>query len=386
MKKIIYVEDYFDSSAGYQINELIKVTPNNIELILITSVDMSPFYKIYDESEKEKDRLFSEKYGVKIIRLDVRLKIGTRIILKNLKRTIKKINPYAVFLHGFGDFKDIQFLIAPKLKYKIYRDCHMSWVASKNKYAKYLYKTYALSLALIINYTNKYSKIYALGCEEKEYIKALGINEKKISVLPHGYNDTVFYLDENLRKITRKNLGIERDEILISYIGKFDSKKEPHINLEIFNSLGEKFIKEHKIKILFLGPKEKEYMDNVFNKRLEKASYIDNIIMLPRKKVEELNQYYNASDICMWPKETTLSSIHAQIAGSKIIMENHKSNQERVIENEFLFEIGNLEDAKNKLSNLIKKLEDKKYKLNLKLFESREYKNIIKKLIYDIQN
>lgn len=376
--RVVQVEDYFDTEAGYQVNELVKVWPKEHELIIISTKLMDVFHKTYDENQRKKDLEFEKKYNVKLIRLDIHFKIGGRIFYKELKNTIKKYNPDILFLHGIGDFKDLLFLYG-KNKYITYRDCHMSWVASKNKYAKLYYKIFNIFFATLINKTNKYTKIYALGGEETDYIKVLGVKENKIELLPHGYNSKVYYSDKLIRKKTREYLKIQNNDILISYIGKFDLYKEPHLNLEIFNKLDKKFVEENNLKFLFLGPKDIVYMQEVFNKKLENFKFRERVIIENGKNAEELIEFYNASDICLWPKETTLSSIHAQVCGAKIIMENHESNKERVIQNKYLYEINDLNDAQKKLITLVENLNIEN--LDLTSLQCREYHKTIEKLI-----
>ena len=79
-------------------------------------------------------------------------------------------------------------------------------------------------------------------------------------------------------------------------------------------------------------------------------------------------------------KETTLSSIHAQICGCQVIMENHKSNRERVINNENLFEIDNLEQASQILKKIIDNNEYKNRMEYIPFLKDREYNNQVKKL------
>jgi glycosyltransferase involved in cell wall biosynthesis len=379
--KVVYVEDYFDSDAGYQINELINVSSStDIEQVLITSFDLSPFHKTYDEIQKQKDREYEKNFKIRIIRLDVYLKVGSRLLYKRLKRTINQENPDILFMHGFGDFKDILFLYG-KNNYLTFRDCHMSWVASKNKFAKIYYKLFALFFAPLINKHKKYEKIYALGNEEREYIKALGITDDRIAMLPHGYNNNTYFISEELRNITRKDLGISNGEVLISYIGKFDFLKEPHVNFDMFEMLDPDFIEGNNLKFLFLGPKDKSYMETKFNPKLERFKYKDRVLILPGKKADELLGYYNASDICLWPKQTTLSSIHAQICGCSVIMEQHESNKERVVEQNNLFEIGNVSDACNVLARAIDEVNKNTRNVDIKLLENREYHKQIKTLL-----
>ena len=119
--KIVHVEDYFDPSAGYQINELLYAWKDfDDELFLITSNDMSPFHKKVDNYL---DAKFEKETKVKIYRLKPILKVSTRLLLKDLNQTIKSINPDVVFMHGI-DFKDLRLLMK-KPEYIIMRDCHV---------------------------------------------------------------------------------------------------------------------------------------------------------------------------------------------------------------------------------------------------------------------
>lgn len=379
LEKILYVEDYFNTDAGYQINELLQVK-TLAKKVLITSYDMAPFHKTYDELQYLKDREYEQLYDVKIIRLKVLFKIGARLLLKDLKKNIKRENPDVVFLHGLGDFKDLLFLYG-KNDYLTFRDCHMSWVASRNKYAKLYYKLYRFFFSPFINVLNKYEKIYALGEEEKQYVIALGIKENKVEMLPHGYNKITYYYSEILRIKTRAELNIKSNEILISYIGKFDNFKEPHLCLKVFEMLEFEFVREKNLKFLFLGPQNESYMETVFYKELERFVYKDRVIVLPGKKAHELVSFYNASDICFWPRETTLSSIHAQVTGCRVIMEEHESNKERVIDNSSLFRVGDLADAKRVLASLLDVTKNDRTNIDTKPLENREYHTQVSLLV-----
>lgn len=371
--RILHIEDYFDPTAGYQINELLYASKEfGDDIFLITSTDMSPFHKKVDIN---KDMEFEKKTGVKIYRLEPILKISSRLLLKNLKKTIEEINPDLVFMHGIGDFKDLQ-LWGRKTKYKIIRDCHMSWVASKNKFRYIFYLFYKLFFASIINKTQKYDVIYALGEEEYEYLRKLGIKDHKIDFLRHGYNDSIMYFDERERVEIRKKYKFNKDDIVVSYIGKFNNYKKPDLIIDIIDKLDEEFINANKIKLLFIGPKDGIYMKK-FNRKLEKISNKIQVILDDSKPFTELRKYYSASEICIFPKETTLSSIHAQVCGCPVIMEKHKSNIERVIENENLYDVNNLQEAANILERIIKNKEYEKSKRNIYALADREYKNQI---------
>ena len=116
----------------------------------------------------------------------------------------------------------------------------------KNKFRKIYYFLYKIIFSRIINNTNKYEKIFALGREEYEYLKKIGIKDDKIDFLYHGYDKNIMYFDENERKNIRDKYKILEDEILISYIGKFNYSKRPDLIFDILNNLDSQYIKEKK--------------------------------------------------------------------------------------------------------------------------------------------
>lgn len=377
--KIVHVEDYFDPTAGYQVNELLRINQKiKDEVYIVTSNDMTPFHKNLD---KRKDKIFEKNFNVKVIRLEGGLKISSRLFLKGLWKQIDDINPDLVFLHGIGDFKDL-ILFKKKKRYIIVRDCHMSWVASKNKFAKIYYKFFKIVFSRIINNSNKYKKIYALGCEEYEYLKAIGISDKKIDYLYHGYNDEVMYYDEKERERIRNLYKLRKDDIVISYIGKFNRYKRPDLIIDIINKLDLDELMINKIKLLFIGSKEREF-EVIFNKKLDMLEKKIDIIIEDSKPFNELKNYFSASDICIFPKETTLSSIHAQVCGCPVIMEEHDSNKERVIIQENLYKIDDINAATLILKRII---DDKGYEKienlqRIKSLEVIEYKKQFKKIL-----
>jgi len=372
---IVHIEDYFDPNAGYQVNEFLRIKFHDLNQIVITSNDMTPFHKNVDTKS---DTRFSEEFGVKIIRLEVILKFSNRLVLRDLWKTVVKEEPDLVFLHGIGDFKDF-ILPFRKINYKLVRDCHMSWSGVKNPFSKYYLKLFSIFQSPLINASTNYSKIFALGTEEKDYLQKMGISEKKIEILPHGYNSNYFYYDVEARNSIRKEFNYTENDIVISYIGKFDNMKRPDY---IFDIIDDKIIENFSLKFLFIGAKDSTYMNDIFNK---KSVHIDkqNIVILDSKPYDELRHWFSASDICIYPKQTTLSSIHAQVCGTTVIMEKQISNIERVVNKENLYEIDNLNDAKRILNRILSNKEYLK-SINLNLVASlkkREYTNQIKQIL-----
>lgn len=376
--RIVHVEDRFEPDAGYQINEMIKLHATNGHEVFVVTSKKAIFST--DDTLTIGDKNLLEKYNIKVIRLSHWLIISSRYLFKSLFKTIEKLNPDIVFMHGIGDFKDL-ILLKPKRKYTIVRDCHMSWVASQNKFNKIYYKVFKYTFAKYINKTNKYAAIYSLGDEETEYLKTLGIKDKKIKFLLHGYNKNDMFFSEKERETIRSELDYSSADVCIGYVGKFDNNKAPHYIFNILGNLDEDFFINNRIKLLFIGPKDKTYY-SIFESHMNNFKYRKFCTVLDGKPYKELYKYFSALDIVIWPKECTLSSIHAQVCRCRVVMENHLSNKERVYFKEELFDRDDYIQASNIIKDIV---ENKKYYKNKnedlnKFIEKREYIKQIKQL------
>jgi glycosyltransferase involved in cell wall biosynthesis len=377
-KVIVHVEDYFDPQAGYQLNDIVLSTQNNYSIVIICSYDMSPFHKIYNPIY---DIEYEQKYKVKIVRLRHLFKLSSRIFYGKLFSTINLYSPDLVYLHGIGDFKDL-ILFFKKRRFIVIRDCHMSNVATKNRYSKVFYFFYSIFFSHIINRTSKYKFILALGNEEHLYLKKIGISDHKIYFFYHGYNKNIIYYSLKEAYLIKEKYEIPKSNLIISYIGKLDFSKRPDIILDIIDNLFK--IDSNlllNITIMFIGNFEEKYK-SFFYSKIKSKQYYPQIVIDYSYPYVELYKFYSASNVCIFPKETTLSSIHAQVCGAEVIMESQISNEERVI-NKTLYEPGNFIQAAEILHNiLLNKTKDRFVNIN-KLLD-REYQYQISKLFISI--
>jgi len=231
----------------------------------------------------------------------------------------------------------------------------MSWSASQNKFSGIFAKIYSLIFAKLINYRKTYSKIYSLGEEETQYLRLIGIKEDNIEPMVHGYNSTEIYYSEYERNKLRSTLHLKHSDCLIGYVGKFDNYKRPDKIFDVFNDFTADEIEN--IKFIFVGNFETKYKI-IFEKKLANFKFKDRCIFYPSIPYNKLYKIYSALDICIWPKQTTLSSIHAQVCHCLPIMENEDSNMERVYYKEFLFEKDDIDNAKYLVRKAIKTYND----------------------------
>jgi hypothetical protein len=348
---------------------------------------MKPFYKKYDSFQMKIDQDFEKKYDIKIIRLRHTFKLSGRYWFPNLFKIIESFKPDLVFLHGIGDFKDLYMFMKHK-NLKIVRDCHMSLSGSHNPFRFFFTLLYKFLFSSIINKSSIYLKVFALGVEEFNYLRSLGIAPSKIQYLFHGFNEQFMYFDKVSANTFRQELSIKKEAILISYVGKHDSYKKPHLIFLILDLYFKQFGFDDRFVILFVGSKNYHYM-RIFNKEYIKfkSKHNINIFIKDSSQYVELKNIYSASNISIFPKQTSLSSIHAQVCGSLVIMEDHLSNKERVFDNNNLYKSNDLIAASLKLYEIVFHLKpNQRYIVN---FKEREYKHqakTIRDLCYNIKN
>lgn len=126
----------------------------------------------------------------------------------------------------------------------------MSWVAARNRFRRVFYALYRRTFAPVINKTDRYKVIFATSLEAVDYLKHIGISDPKIEYLPLGFNPSTMYYDQMARFEVRNSYGLQDDDILISYIGKFDFFKRPDLLIDIIKLLGLEFAKERKLALL----------------------------------------------------------------------------------------------------------------------------------------
>jgi len=80
-------------------------------------------------------------------------------------------------------------------------------------------------------------------------------------------------------------------------------------------------------------------------------------------------------------EETTLSSIHAQVCGCRVLMENHKANQERALDEVYLYQPDNLNEAASRLRKLVEEYDFSRRFPNEAWLKRFDYNWQIKKLL-----
>ncbi len=140
-----------------------------------------------------------------------------------------------------------------------------------------------------------------IGEENKKFYQFYDVPKEKLFFAPYAI-DNERYIRSN-REYTnkkqiyelRKNLGINKDAVVILFIGKLIEKKRPFDLLKAYKTIihNSKFI----IHLLFVG-------DGIMRPELEKyvkEHNLNNVIFTGFKNQTELSQYYTMADIFILP-------------------------------------------------------------------------------------
>ena len=391
---IVHVEDFFHPDAGYQINILPKYMTNEGHNVTIVTAELK---KIPEEltsffgkdNIKKRDDSYTDKTGVKIIRLPIKAFISGRAVFgKELDNTIESLNPDILYVHGNDTLTGMRYINKlRKLKYPVVMDSHMLEMASTNKFSK-LYKQFYRKF-----FTPKIKdyNLKIIRTQNDSYVeKHLGIPIEQCPWISVGSDTILFHPDEKVKKEFRKENNISDDDFVVVYTGKLIESKGAKLLAQAFEKKLENS-KNKKIVLVVVGNTSGEYgkeVEKIFKKSQNR------IIRFPTQKYMDLAKFYQASDLSVFPKQCSLSFYDAQACGLPVVSENNTINVDRLKNNNgFNFELGDIDDFREKIKKCVE-MDDSKYqemKNNAINFvkENYDYKDISKqytKILLDEYN
>ena len=361
--RIVHVDETFHPAFGYQANPLAKFQSrqgNEVIIVAPTKEYMYPVYKEFGDDGsrlKEQDATYSNSTGVKIVRVPAKGYFMRRLVYgRDIFQVVDDLNPDVVFVHCVETLTAMRFLIKRK-KYPMMFDSHMLSMASDNKLAK-VYEFIFRHLITRIIIKNKYDVIRT---QDDRYVNDhLGIPEEQTPFISFGTDTLLFCPSKEAREMFRKDNDISLDEFVVVYTGKLTEAKGGKLLAETFK---EKF--EMPVTLVCVGtPPNNEYGDavqNILN------SSENRIIMYPTQNYLDLAKFYQMADICVFPKQCSMSFYDAEACGTPVLSENNSVNVDRCRHNNGLnFDAGNVEDFREKIMYFasISKEEREQYRKN----------------------
>ena len=130
--RIVHFDQMFHPEFGYQINILPKFqVMQGHEVYIVTGKADVPHPNFVDFADNEdmdnKDRLFEEQTGVRIVRIDIKRFISGRAIYKRgYRKIVDDLKPDVLFCHFNDTVVGIHYtLISNRLDYPVVFDSHM---------------------------------------------------------------------------------------------------------------------------------------------------------------------------------------------------------------------------------------------------------------------
>ena len=351
--RIVHVEDSFHPDAGYQINIMPKylsqfghdvyIVTSQLEKINNTAL---AFFDLSNLSEK--DNTYTEKTGVKIIRIPPRINhkiIGRVVQSKELYKTVESLNPDVIYVHGNDTFTGIRYILFNK-QYPLVTDSHMLNMASINRFSVLFQKAYRsiVTPKLIKN------KIPVIRTQDDSYVeRCLGIPLSQAPWVSYGTDTLLFHRDINIRHNFRTEIGISEDNIVFIYTGKMDEAKGGKLLAKAFFK---KFRGTRDVVLMVVGKIGNDEYGQEVDCLLKKSE--NRIIRFTTQKYSDLPKFYQSADVSIFAKQCSLSFYDAQGCGLPVISEGNNINIDRNSHgNGLCFSPGSVEDFRIKIQSVI---------------------------------
>lgn len=327
--RFVHVEDFFHPYAGYQLNLLSKLqVEQGHEVIIITAeYDKLPrFLTTFFGNDNiiEKDKIFQEITGVKIIRYPLIGYYSGRAIFKmGLHKLIKSLNPDVLFIHGQDTLTGMKLLLDYKRMNMPYvLDCHMLEMASVNKFKKifrFLFRK--IITPIIIKNNIPLIRVVNSDFVEKHY----SIPLVKTKLLSFGTDTSYYKPNSEARTRFRNELNIGDNDFVVIYAGKLDVFKG---GLFLANALRDKIsLKNRAIYFIIVGNSTNDDYGRNVEKIFNQSK--NNIIRFPTQTYFDLVTFYQTADIAVFPKQCSMSYFEVQSCGLPVILEKNEINISR---------------------------------------------------------
>lgn len=389
--KIVHIEDFFHPNAGYQINILAKyMVKQGHDITIITAeIDKIPenLTKFFGRDNiKQDDQRYMETTGVKIIRLPIKAYISGRVIFgRILDKTVQNLNPDILYVHGNDTVAGIQYILkSNKLKFPIITDSHMLEMASTNKFNKIYRMIYkrVITPKIIRNQTK------VIRTQDDLYVeKCLGIPLELAPWISVGSDTMLFQPNNKVKAEFRRELKILENDFVVVYTGKLDESKGGKL---LANACKEKFSNNKNKKVVFIivGNTVGEYgaqVEELFAKSKNK------IIRFSTQKYVDLARFYQVADLCVFPRQCSLSFYDAQACGLPVISEDNNINVDRLLfNNGSTFKSEDVRDLRDKIISYIEMEEVKFNKIKKNSYEyvktNYDYEKVAEKYMEVIIN
>ena len=183
---------------------------------------------------------------------------------------------------------------------------------------------------------NNYGLLYAnvrFACSKKA-AKYLYHTSEVVCIINNAIDTSLFEFDENVRKETRKELGIE-DKFVIGHVGRFAPQKNHEYLLEVFEKV---YAKNKKSVLLLIG--DGELFEDIKQKVRDKG-FEENVIFTGI--TNNTSKYMQAMDLFAMPSRyegLPVVCVEAQASGLDCVLSGEITREVKFTDNVGFVDIG----------------------------------------------
>lgn len=329
--RILHVIDHIYPILGYQETFLAKAHSQDNETRVITSDQYTR--SLYDANENLlKKRIvgsgLSTEDGIEIMRLPVRFNIETLNSpwLAGLESAVTSFEPDAIIAHGIINVTSTRIaMLKRKMAHtKLLFDDHMTFDASRGGWVKILYRSFRTTFTPI--FLKAADAFVAVTPETRRFMhEVYGIPFERITIIPLGIDSDHFCHDSHARDLTRKKYDIRDSDVVFIYAGKIIREKGVHLlvdaALKVCNS-------GNRARFMIVGGQDPSYLDKL-KRKISSAHMSDRFSFVDAVPNRELNEYYSAADVGVWPLQCSMTMLEAAACGLPIIISDRSGATER---------------------------------------------------------
>lgn len=382
--KICYVVETFSVGLGYIDNILPEEFANLGHSVHVITTDLPPYYQFGTQHVIPNDVLNPKSLQTKFYlhKHEVK-KIGKRIVLIDVNKTISKLKPDVVVVRGLASPVLLQIVLSKfSNRFKLYTSSGMamSHVPFEiKKESKFNSKKLIHFLTRFV--PGRILSYFINGCIASTHdcvdvaVSFYGVPRTKTKMIPLGVSTELFHPIKTEKDLMERNnirdvLGFKVDDFICVWSGRMTSNKGIEILAQAVEELANEGI---NIRALFIGNGEvADTLDKYnFSKRIDFIRW------------DSLPAFYRACDISVWPKSISTSTLDAASSGLPVIMSNKELAVERWQGFGSDYIEGSISDLKSKLTLFLDKayLSDMSARANDEMNEKYSWSVIANKFI-----
>lgn len=318
----VYVTDYFSPELGYFEAFLPREQARmGHEVHVVTSDRYSPLvYQAHSELLGERvrgDGFFIEE-GIRVWRLRTLFEISHVIWMCGVEDKIKELRPDIVHVGGIARLTAIRIAMLKK-KMNNFKLIYVDGMTLDNSTSKLrvLYPLFRWPFSSLIRESAD-ALVGVVDASRDFMVRRYGIAPERITVIPLGADDELFRFDEDARHELRSQLSLNERDIVFIYTGKIIPEKRLPLFVEAVKLM--KTSNNIKVlKVLFVGNGLPTYIEEM-KQIIRDAGLESNFRWHDAVPNAELNKFYSAADVAVWPRGASISQREAMACGLPIII------------------------------------------------------------------